>query len=117
MESSARVPRGASASWASSDAARALQGVMARGGWRGLAADVLVGRRTGAVTDVPPDAAQGEVPALGGPMAMGPGMALIEQRLRRVEGDPTLLINNQFKLEEMRLMQGARGPLRESRPW
>ena len=69
------------------------------------------------MTDVPPDAAQGEVPALGGPMAMGPGMALIEQRLRRVEGDPTLLINNQFKLEEMRLMQGARGPLRESRPW
>jgi Ca-activated chloride channel family protein len=69
------------------------------------------------MTDVPPDAAQGEVPALGGPMAMGPGMALIEQRLRQVEGNPTLLINNQFKLEEMRLMQGTRGGLRESRPW
>jgi Ca-activated chloride channel family protein len=50
-------------------------------------------------------------------MAMGPGMALIEQRLRQVEGNPTLLINNQFKLEEMRLMQGTRGGLRESRPW
>ncbi len=67
--------------------------------------------------DVPDEAGAGEVPALGGRRAMGPGMAVIEQRLRQVEGDPTLLIGNQFKLEEMRMMQGGRGPMREVRPW
>jgi Ca-activated chloride channel homolog len=41
----------------------------------------------------------------------------MEQRLRQVEGDPRLLIGNQFKLEENRTMQGAGTPLRESRPW
>ena len=69
------------------------------------------------MTGVPPDARPGATPALGGPAAMGPGMAVLEQRLRQVEGDPTLLIGNQFKLEEQRLMQGAGGPVRESRPW
>ena len=69
------------------------------------------------MTELPPEARLGDAPALGGQQAMGPGMAVMEQRLRQVEGDPTLLIGNQFKLEEQRLMQAAGGPLRESRPW
>ena len=47
----------------------------------------------------------------------GAGMAVMEQRLQQVEGDPTLLIRNQFRLEEMRQMQGLTGPWRENRPW
>ncbi len=69
------------------------------------------------MTDMPEDAPQGDTPALGGMAAMGPGMAVIEQRLQQVEGDPSLLISNQMKLEEMRMMQSSGGPLRESRPW
>jgi Ca-activated chloride channel family protein len=45
------------------------------------------------------------------------GMAVMEQRLRQVEGDPSLLIRNQYRLEELRWMQGAGAPLLENRPW
>jgi Ca-activated chloride channel family protein len=61
--------------------------------------------------------AQGERGALDGTPAMGPGMAVLEQRLKQVEGDPSLLIRNQFRLEELRWMQGAGAPLIENRPW
>jgi Ca-activated chloride channel family protein len=44
-------------------------------------------------------------------------MAIIEQRLQQVEGDPTVLMRNQFKIEDMQYMRAAGGPLRESRPW
>lgn len=44
-------------------------------------------------------------------------MAIMEQRLQQVEGDPTLLMRNQFMLDEMQYLQQAGGPLRESRPW
>ena len=64
-----------------------------------------------------PEAARGAAPALAGASAEGPGMAIAEQRLRRVEGNPSLLIGNQFRLEERRLMQGTGGPVRETRPW
>jgi Ca-activated chloride channel family protein len=44
-------------------------------------------------------------------------MAIMEQRLQQVEGDPSLLMRNQFMLEEMQLLRASGGPLRESRPW
>jgi Ca-activated chloride channel family protein len=44
-------------------------------------------------------------------------MAVLEQRLKQVEGDPSLLIRNQYRLEELRWMQGRGGPLMENRPW
>ena len=55
--------------------------------------------------------------ALGGIPVAGPGMAILEQRLQQVEGDPSLLIRNQFLLEEMQQMRRAGGRLRETRPW
>ncbi len=48
---------------------------------------------------------------------LGPGMAIMEQRLDQVEGDPSMLMRNQFRLEEMRVMRESGGPLQESRPW
>jgi Ca-activated chloride channel family protein len=44
-------------------------------------------------------------------------MAIMEQRLQQVEGDPSMLMRNQFRLEEMRAMREAGGPLQETRPW
>jgi Ca-activated chloride channel family protein len=48
---------------------------------------------------------------------LGPGLAIMEQRLRQAEGDPALLLRNQFKMGEMEMMRNAGGRLRESRPW
>ncbi len=58
-----------------------------------------------------------DTPALGGEQAMGPGMAIMEQRLEQIEGDPSLLMRNQFIIEEMRQMRESGGQLQESRPW
>jgi hypothetical protein len=55
--------------------------------------------------------------AMGGRPVMGPGFAIMEQRLRQAEGDPTLLMRNQFRMGEMELMRQTGGRLRESRPW
>jgi Ca-activated chloride channel family protein len=61
---------------------------------------------------------EGQAPSLEGLTALGgASMAVMEQRLRQVEGDPSLLIRNQFRLEEMRQSQGVTGPWRERRPW
>jgi Ca-activated chloride channel family protein len=63
------------------------------------------------------DAAQSRA-ALDGTPALGAGMtAVLEQRLRQVEGDPSLLIRNQYRLEELRSMQESGGPILENRPW
>ena len=56
-------------------------------------------------------------PSLGGDPAFGLGMAIIEQRLEQVEGDPSMLMRNQFRLEESRFKQSVGGPVQESRPW
>ena len=58
-----------------------------------------------------------DTPALGGEQAIGPGMAIMEQRLEQIEGDPSLLMRNQFIIEEMRQMRESGGQLQESRPW
>lgn len=63
------------------------------------------------------DARQAVASALGGLPIRGPGLAIMEQRLQQVEGDPSLLMRNQFMLEEMRFIRQSGGPLRESRPW
>ncbi|QIK37520.1 VWA domain-containing protein [Caldichromatium japonicum] len=47
----------------------------------------------------------------------GPGMAILEERLEQIQGDPSLLIRNQFQFEERRLMPGATGQWMETRPW
>jgi Ca-activated chloride channel family protein len=67
--------------------------------------------------DQEPNDQQAGAAALGGLPTQGPGMAIIEQRLQQVEGDPTVLMRNQFKIEDMQYMRAAGGPLRESRPW
>jgi Ca-activated chloride channel family protein len=69
------------------------------------------------MSDMEPDAEQAAAAALGGLPVRGPGMAIMEQRLQQVEGDPSLLMRNQFMLEEMQFMRESGGPLRESRPW
>ncbi|MCF7979311.1 MAG: hypothetical protein K9L82_15125, partial [Chromatiaceae bacterium] len=56
-------------------------------------------------------------PALDGEAALGPGMAVIEQRLQQVEGDPTHLMRNQFRLEEALRLRESGGQLQEARPW
>lgn len=61
---------------------------------------------------------EGTSPAFHGPRLMqGPGMAILEERLEQIQGDPSLLIRNQFQLEERRLMPGATGQWMETRPW
>ncbi len=57
------------------------------------------------------------VGALGGQPSSGPGAGILEQRLRQVEGDPSDLIRNQFRIEEMRQIRVSGGPPRETRPW
>jgi Ca-activated chloride channel family protein len=64
-----------------------------------------------------PDAELSMAPALGGEMVIGPGLAIMEQRLEQVEGDPSMLMRNQFMLEDMRELRESGGPLQESRPW
>jgi Ca-activated chloride channel family protein len=64
-----------------------------------------------------PEAELSRAPALGGEMVLGPGMAIMEQRLQQVEGDPSMLMRNQFMLEDMREMREVGGRLQESRPW
>jgi Ca-activated chloride channel family protein len=64
-----------------------------------------------------PEAGLSEAPALGGEQVLGPGMAIMEQRLEQVEGDPSMLLRNQFLLEDMRLMRESGGRVQESRPW
>jgi Ca-activated chloride channel family protein len=59
----------------------------------------------------------GATGALGGLPMQGPGMGILEQRLQQVEGDPSLLIRNQFLIEEMRQRRATGGMPRETRPW
>jgi Ca-activated chloride channel family protein len=63
------------------------------------------------------DSEMSTAPALGGEMVLGPGMAIMEQRLQQVEGDPSMLMRNEFMLEDMREMREIGGRLQESRPW
>jgi Ca-activated chloride channel homolog len=44
-------------------------------------------------------------------------MAVMEQRLQQIQGDPSLLMRNQFRIEEMRQMPGTTGQWQETRPW
>jgi Ca-activated chloride channel family protein len=44
-------------------------------------------------------------------------MAIMEQRLEQVEGDPSMLLRNQFILNDMRQSPQGGGPVQESRPW
>ena len=63
------------------------------------------------------NAAGTAVGALGGQPSLGPGAGILEQRLRQVEGDPSDLIRNQFRIEEIRQIRASGGPPRETRPW
>ncbi len=69
------------------------------------------------MADAPAGEEQAAAAALGGRPVMGPGFAIMEQRLRQAEGDPSLLMRNQFRMGEMELMRQSGGRLRESRPW
>ena len=61
---------------------------------------------------------EGQMPSLDGLRLMGgPGMAAMDQRLRQIQGDPTLLMRNQFRIEELRATQGPMGAWQETRPW
>lgn len=64
------------------------------------------------------DAGEGTaIGALGGQPSSGPGAGILEQRLRQVEGDPSELIRNQFRIEELRQLRASGGAPRETRPW
>jgi Ca-activated chloride channel homolog len=47
----------------------------------------------------------------------GAGMELMERRLEQIQGDPTLLIRNQYRVDELRQIPGVVGPWQEPRPW
>ncbi len=51
------------------------------------------------------------------PPMLGASMAIIEQRLENIEGEPVLLLRNQFQLEELRALQQSGGRAWEPRPW
>lgn len=55
--------------------------------------------------------------ALGGNPAAGPGMAILEQMLEQVEGDPAYLMRNAFLLEEAKYKRSRGGVAVEIRPW
>lgn len=64
------------------------------------------------------DPVEGRQPALDSAHTMaGAGMAVMEQRLDQLQDDPGLLIRNQFRVEEMREIEGMSGPWQETRPW
>ncbi|MBA1332672.1 hypothetical protein QQ73_16835, partial [Candidatus Endoriftia persephone str. Guaymas] len=54
--------------------------------------------------------AEGQAPLSG-------GMALMEQWLEQVEGDPALLLKKQFKIEEYDYLRSRGGRDLETRPW
>ena len=64
-----------------------------------------------------PEQGLSDRPSLDGEASLGAGAALMEQRLQQVEGDPTRLMRNQFRLEEARRLRESSGQLREARPW
>ncbi|MFW5723974.1 MAG: hypothetical protein ACOCWF_05350, partial [Halochromatium sp.] len=64
-----------------------------------------------------PEPGLSERPSLDGEAALGADLAVMEQRLRQVEGDPTRLMRNQFRLEEARRLRESGGRLQEVRPW
>jgi Ca-activated chloride channel family protein len=85
-----------------------------------LAGDRDAVERFDQLGDQPWAGAEGDMsqaPALGGELMLGPGMAIMEQRLQQVEGDPSMLMRNQFMLEDMRELRETGGSLQESRPW
>jgi len=55
--------------------------------------------------------------ALGGHPAVGPGMAILEQWLDQVEGDPSYLMRNEFMIDEAQYLRSRGGSAREIRPW
>jgi len=77
-----------------------------------------------ALTDAGPEGAAdperdgGEAAASGPGEPLGPAeTALFEQWLEQLEGDPRVLLKNQFTLQEQRAEQRQRGPFVENRPW
>jgi Ca-activated chloride channel family protein len=56
-------------------------------------------------------------PALGGELSFGPGIAVMEQWLDQVEGDPSYLMRNQFMIQEAQQMRSRGGAVQETRPW
>jgi len=92
------------------------------------------GERDISAQDAPPEAVdevdqagelttpEGEQLGQGGPGAedlsmAGGGMALMEQWLDQVEGDPGQLMEQQIKLEEYQFLRSNPGPPYEPRPW
>jgi TatD family hydrolase len=55
--------------------------------------------------------------ALSGSPAIGAGMAILEQMLEQVEGDPSYLMRNAFLLEEAKYKRSQGGMAWEVRPW
>lgn len=64
-----------------------------------------------------PEKGLSDRPSLDGEAMIGAGSAVMEQRLQQVEGDPTRLMRNQFRLEEARHLRDSGGRLQEPRPW
>ncbi|MCG8013338.1 MAG: hypothetical protein JAY64_16795, partial [Candidatus Thiodiazotropha weberae] len=67
-----------------------------------------------------PQSEEGQDEAEGGEEKSGPQSKLnplMEQWLDQVEGDPTQLMQQQFKLEEYNYLRSRGGRDRETRPW
>jgi len=63
-----------------------------------------------------PDSSEAGLPEDGIP-GTGVSMAVMEQWLEQIEGDPAFLLFNQFRIEEQQEMQRNRRQLMETRPW
>lgn len=102
------------------------------GGGRPLRSDLTDAAETGKVDAVerfdqlegqpgaPPraEASDGRAASVAGRESIaGPGLEVLERRLQQVQGDPTQLIRNQFRVDEIRAIQGTAGRWRETRPW
>ncbi len=67
--------------------------------------------------EIDEDAAQAGMPDKDGIPGTGVSMAVMEQWLEQIEGDPAYLLLNQFRIEEQQAMQREGRQLLETRPW
>jgi Ca-activated chloride channel family protein len=63
------------------------------------------------------DAQQGGIPDPDGNQGSSISMAVMDQWLNQIEGDPAILLRNQFQLEEQLELQRNARQLMETRPW
>jgi Ca-activated chloride channel family protein len=74
-------------------------------------------RLEGGSDNLKEDAQQGGIPDPDGKQGSSISMAVMDQWLNQIEGDPASLLRNQFQLEEQLELQRNGRQLMETRPW